>query len=48
MSAQNLLTCTSYTGLDPDIQGGGILSRGYDNGSYPNVKSWITGIQVKF
>ena len=48
MSAQNLLTRTSYTGLDPDIQGGGILSRGYDNGSYPNVKSWITGIQVKF
>lgn len=48
VSGQNLVTFTSYSGLDPDIKGGGILSRGYDNGSYPNVKSWIAGIQVGF
>jgi TonB-dependent SusC/RagA subfamily outer membrane receptor len=44
LDALNLFTITSYSGLDPEI---GNIS-GIDNGSYPNVRQFLFGLQVKF
>ena len=41
-SAQNLITITDYTGLDPE------LTSGVDYGRYPQPKSFLFGIQVSF
>ncbi len=46
-SAQNLLTFTNYTGLDPEI-GQGNQEFGIDRGRYPQPKSVILGVQVSF
>jgi TonB-linked SusC/RagA family outer membrane protein len=45
VSANNLLTFTSYTGFDPEIGGG---SYGIDRGVYPQAKSFMAGINVSF
>jgi len=41
-SAQNLITITDYTGLDPE------LTSGVDYGRYPQPKSFLFGVQVSF
>jgi TonB-linked SusC/RagA family outer membrane protein len=41
-SAQNLITITDYTGLDPE------LTSGVDYGRYPQPKSFLFGIQISF
>ncbi len=46
VSAQNLLTLTKYSGLDPEI-GGGTLSMGLDYGTYPQTRAFSLGINVK-
>ncbi len=46
-SAQNLLTFTNYSGLDPEI-GQGNQEFGIDRGRYPQPKSVILGVQVTF
>lgn len=52
--ANNLLTFTSYTGLDPQVStpnpngGGGDLNMGVDQGQYPIVKSFMLGLNVTF
>lgn len=43
----NLLTFTDYQGYDPEV-GGSNLSRGIDNGVYPQPKSFMGGIQLSF
>ncbi len=57
VSAQNLLTFTNYSGLDPEVSyfGSGGESRGDDNviighdfGNYPNLRSVTFGASVKF
>ena len=48
VGAQNLFTLTSYSGLDPEISGGGIYSKGYDDGHYPPVRTITCGLQVSF
>lgn len=57
VSAQNLLTLTNYSGLDPEVSyfGSGGESRGDDNviqghdfGNYPNLRSITFGINLKF
>lgn len=48
LSGQNLITITNYSGLDPDIGGEGILSLGYDNNAFPNVRSYLVGVQIGF
>ncbi|MFK7972783.1 MAG: SusC/RagA family TonB-linked outer membrane protein [Bacteroidia bacterium] len=57
VSAQNLLTFTSYSGLDPEVSyfGSGGESRGADNviqghdfGNYPNLRSVTFGLNLKF
>ncbi|MDR0542095.1 MAG: TonB-dependent receptor [Dysgonamonadaceae bacterium] len=46
--AQNLFTLTGYSGLDPEISGGGLFSKGYDDGHFPPVRTFICGLQVSF
>ncbi len=57
LSAQNLLTFTNYSGLDPEVSffGSGGESRGDDNviighdfGNYPNLRSVTVGLNLKF
>ena len=57
VSAQNLLTITDYSGLDPEVSyfGSGGESRGDDNviighdfGNYPNLRSITFGLNLKF
>ncbi len=48
-SAQNLITITDYSGLDPEIgQIGGSLDLGIDRGFYPQARTYLGGIQVTF
>ncbi|OIP84518.1 MAG: hypothetical protein AUK44_02330 [Porphyromonadaceae bacterium CG2_30_38_12] len=46
MSGQNLFTFTKYTGLDPEFGIGSAISSGVDNGSYPQSKIYMLGLQV--
>tara|TARA_R110002033_G_C3896973_1_gene239664 strand:- start:15788 stop:18856 length:3069 start_codon:yes stop_codon:yes gene_type:complete len=47
-SGQNLFTITDYSGLDPDVQGNGILERGVDNGNWPASRIFSVGLNVEF
>jgi len=46
--AQNLFTLTGYSGLDPEISGGGLFSKGYDDGHFPPVRTITCGLQISF
>lgn len=48
VSGQNLLTFTNYSGLDPDVQGNGILERGVDNGNWPASRMMLVGLNMEF
>jgi TonB-linked SusC/RagA family outer membrane protein len=48
INGQNLFTITSYKGLDPDVQGNGILQRGFDNGNWPASRFFTAGIICEF
>ena len=57
LSAQNLLTFTNYSGLDPEVSyfgSGGESSgddnviQGHDYGNYPNLRSITFGLNLKF
>ena len=41
-SAQNLLTLTNYTGMDPEV-GGGV-----DIGFYPQARTFLAGVLLDF
>ncbi|RSK33267.1 SusC/RagA family TonB-linked outer membrane protein [Hymenobacter metallilatus] len=45
VTAQNLFTVTDYTGYDPEVVSGN-LSRGVDEGSYPNLRTVSLGLQL--
>ena len=50
VSAQNMLTFTKYTGMDPEIgygDGTGWMS-GVDVGNYPSSNAWIFGVNLTF
>jgi hypothetical protein len=47
LSGNNLVTLTKYLGFDPDI-GGGTLSAGVDYGFYPQAKTIMGGLNIKF
>lgn len=47
-NGQNLLTITNYKGYDPDFINDGLLTRGYDRGSFPNPRTISMGVQVDF
>jgi hypothetical protein len=48
VSGQNLLTLTKYKGLDPDVQGTGIIQRGFDAGNWPASRILSIGFQCEF
>ncbi|WP_188558719.1 SusC/RagA family TonB-linked outer membrane protein [Hymenobacter glacieicola] len=48
VTGQNLFTITDYTGYDPEVVGMGLLSRGVDEGSYPNIRTVSIGAQLGF
>lgn len=47
-NGQNLWTITKYKGYDPDFLNDGLLTRGYDGGSFPNPRTFSMGVQVEF
>ena len=47
VSAENLLTLTSYRGYDPEISSGG-TSLGVDYGVYPQARTFLFGFNLKF
>jgi hypothetical protein len=47
VSAENLLTFTSYRGYDPEISSGG-TSLGVDYGVYPQARTFLFGFNLKF
>ncbi|MDT3401955.1 SusC/RagA family TonB-linked outer membrane protein [Mucilaginibacter terrae] len=54
VSAQNLLTFTKYTGLDPELYtnsnsaGDGVRAVGIDWGTYPSARTYTVGVNVNF
>jgi hypothetical protein len=46
VSAQNLWTITKYSGFDPEFGIGGATGAGVDEGSYPQSKIMLFGIQL--
>ena len=48
VSANNLLTITKYSGIDPEISSWNPLGSNIDWGSYPVPKSYMTGIVIDF
>ena len=48
LSAQNLLTITNYSGLDPEVANGNSFNFGIDRGGYPQPKTFLLGLQVEF
>lgn len=48
ITGQNLLTFTPYTGLDPELGGDGLTTRGLDKGQYPQSKKVMVGVKIGF
>lgn len=48
VNAQNLVTFTSYTGLDPEFLNRSIWARSHDTGAFPNAKGFTFGTQITF
>ena len=51
VQAQNLITFTGYTGLDPEVgnaAGGDSWASGIDLGLYPPSRSYLVGASIKF
>lgn len=48
LSGQNLLTISSYSGIDPEVGQSASLSRGIDYGIYPQSRVITGGINVTF
>lgn len=48
ISGQNLVTLTKYKGMDPDVQGNGILQAGFDNGNWPDSRVLSIGLNCGF
>lgn len=48
ITGQNLLTLTGYTGMDPEVGGNGLTTRGLDKGQYPLSKKVMVGLKLGF
>ncbi|MCD8042681.1 MAG: TonB-dependent receptor [Tannerellaceae bacterium] len=48
VSAQNLLTLTKYSGLDPEIGSTNATLMGIDQGFYPQARIFSAGLNIKF
>ena len=47
-SINNLFTLTKYQGFDPTTSTGSPLGGGFDQGFYPNPRTFSMGVNVKF
>ena len=47
-SAVNVITWTRYTGFDPDVNSYSGLREGVDEGSYPQSRTFILGLNIGF
>ncbi len=47
-NAQNVWTLTDYSGIDPEVGRGDVLSLGIDRSFYPINKSFFAGVQLSF
>ena len=47
VAAENLLTLTSYKGLDPELNGDE-QSNGIDRGYYPQARTFTVGLNLNF
>ncbi len=48
VSASNLVTLTEYKGYDPTASSGAPIGGGIDQGFYPNPRTFLLGVNVKF
>ena len=48
VSGNNLVTFTAYKGLDPDFINTNVWNRGTDSFSFPNTRSFMTGLEITF
>lgn len=48
VAANNLVTLTRYQGFDPDVGSGNPLFAGVDNGIYPQARTIMAGVNIKF
>lgn len=50
VSAQNMLTFTKYSGMDPEVGfgNGASWASGIDCGYYPSSRSWLVGLNITF
>lgn len=48
ISVSNVFTCTKYSGYDPEVSSNTLFSRGVDNSSYPNARTYTIGFNVSF
>jgi hypothetical protein len=48
VSAENLLTFTTYDGFDPEIASGGYTTIGVDRGIYPQARTISLGANITF
>ena len=48
VNLQNMITLTSYTGLDPEFLNTNIWMRSHDYGAFPNPRGLTFGIQLSF
>ena len=50
VSAQNMLTITKYSGMDPEVGfgNGASYASGIDVGNYPSSNAWIFGLNITF
>ncbi|MGO3195504.1 MAG: hypothetical protein ACTIKE_15935, partial [Sphingobacterium sp.] len=48
LTARNLATITSYSGLDPELQDTGFDAGIDSRGFYPRTQSWSVGVNVGF
>ena len=52
LSAQNPFTITSYSGMDPERpqigKDGSVIETGIDGIAYPNPRTFLFGIDLKF
>ncbi len=48
VTAQNLFTITKYGGPDPEFVNGNFFERGVDYNAFPNLRTFIGGVQLGF
>lgn len=47
-SMQNVFTCTKYSGFDPEVSSNTLFTRGVDQNSYPNARTYTLGFNLTF